>query len=183
MSSYPAPPALLPPAYLPLPHGQLGPSNPYPYPNFRNFDRGLGQFHTNRITAGNRATQFGPPQKMLKPSPNPGEMFWPQAQFKPQKWVPTYAGPDQDLGSCGCGGKPFGADTYTSAQGPFWKYLTRKDTSGSTATAAAPPRGTEVSTTAEEEASSSNTKIAVGVAAVAVAAIAAYAVMKSRAKS
>jgi hypothetical protein len=182
MSSYPAPPDLLPPAYLPLPHGQLGPSNPYRYPNFRNFERGLGQFHTSRITAANRATQFGPPQKMLKPSPNPGEMYWPQAQFKPQKMVNTYAGAERALGDCGCGGKPYGAETYTSAQGPFWKFLTRNAAPGSTANAPTPPRGTTVESPAEAE-SSSNVKIAVGVAAVAVVAIAAFAVMKSRAKS
>jgi hypothetical protein len=173
MSSYPPPPALLPPAYLPLPHGQLGPSNPYRYPNFRNFERGLGQFHTSRITAA---------QKMLKPSPNPGEMYWPQAQFKPQKMVNTYAGPDRGLGDCGCGGKPYGADTYTADKGPFWKFLTRNAAPGSTANAPTPPRGTTVESPAEAE-SSSNVKIAVGVAAVAVVAIAAFAVMKSRAKT
>jgi hypothetical protein len=29
-------------------------------------------------------------------------MRWPQQQFQPQKWVNTYAGPDQDLAGCGC---------------------------------------------------------------------------------
>jgi len=106
MGSYPPPPALLPPGYLPLPHGMLGPSNPYPYPNFREFEHGKGQFHSQWITGPkSRRVQFGPPVKQIKPSPNPGEMFWPQAQFKRQKWVPTYAGPDQDFGAdCGCGG-------------------------------------------------------------------------------
>jgi hypothetical protein len=180
MSSYPPPPALLPPAYLPLPHGELGPSNPYPYPNFRNFDRGLGQFHSYRITGPeSRAAQFGPQQKMLKPSPNPGPMRWPQAQFNPQKWVPTYAGPDQDLGSCGCGGKPYGADTYTSAQGPFWKYLTR----GKKIEGAVPPRGTTVTSDTKEEESSGVSTLAIAAAAVAAVGIVALVVMKSRAKS
>ena len=167
MSSFPAPPALLPPAYLPLPHGQLGPSNPYRYPNFRNFERGLGQFHTSRITAANRATQFGPPQKMLKPSPNPGEMYWPQAQFKPQKMVNTYAGPDRALGDCGCGSKAYGAGAYT-------------DTPSGPSNLRPPAPSVQ---SPEEQAASSNIKIAVGVAAVAVVAIAAFAVMKSRAKT
>jgi hypothetical protein len=36
-------------------------------------------------------------------------MFWSNKQFQPQKWVPTYAGPD--LGDCGCGGsKAYGCD-------------------------------------------------------------------------
>jgi hypothetical protein len=110
MGSYPPPPAKLPPGYLPLPQGLLGPSNPYPYPNFREFERGKGQFHSKWITGPkSRRVQFGPPAKQIRPSPYPGDMFWPQGQFKPQKWVTQYAGPDQDFGAgCGCGGSNYG---------------------------------------------------------------------------
>ena len=106
MGSYPPPPAKLPPAYLPLPVGMLGPSNPYPYPNFREFEHGKGQFHSKWITGPrSRKIQYGPREKYLRPTPSTGPMFWPNQQFVPQKWVTQYAGPDQDLGSdCGCGG-------------------------------------------------------------------------------
>lgn len=108
MGSYPPPPAKLPPQYLPLPQGMLGPSNPYPYPNFREFEHGKGQFHTKWITnPQSRAVQFGPREKYMRPTPSAGPMFWPNQQFVPQKWVTQYAGPDQDLGAdcgCGCGG-------------------------------------------------------------------------------
>jgi len=109
MSSYPPPPALLPPAYLPLPEGQLGPSNPYPYPNFRSFEHGKGQFHAAQITAANRAVQYGPPLQRITPAPSAGPMFWSNKQFEPQKWVTTYAAPE--MGDCGCGGsKTYGCD-------------------------------------------------------------------------
>jgi len=104
MGSYPPPPAKLPPQYLPLSRGILGPSNPRPYPNFRNFDRGLGQFHSGWITDANYKTQLPKPLTNPPPHPSAGPMFWPNAQWKNQKFVPTYGGPDQDLGDCGCGG-------------------------------------------------------------------------------
>jgi hypothetical protein len=102
MSSYPPPPYTLPPEYLPLPHGQLGPANPLPFPNAQQFYRGAGQFHPSWITDANASLR--PVLKDLKPSPEPGPMRWPNQQFQPQKSVPTYAGPDQDLAGCGCSG-------------------------------------------------------------------------------
>ena len=103
MSSYPPPPIKLPPAYLPLPHGQLGPANPFPFPNPQMFIRSSGQFHPSTITNAN--AERLPVLPATLPHQSPGQMRWPQAQFQPQKWVTQYAGPDQDLGSdCGCGG-------------------------------------------------------------------------------
>jgi hypothetical protein len=101
MSSYPPPPYKLPPAYLPLPHGQLGPSDPLPFPNPQQFWRSAGQFHPASLTKAN--ARRNPVLKQMKPYPSPGPMRWPQQQFQPQKWVTQYAGPDQDLAGCGCG--------------------------------------------------------------------------------
>lgn len=97
MSSYPPPPIKLPPAYLPLPHGQLGPANPFPFPNPQMFIRSSGQFHPSTITNAN--AERLPVLPATLPHQSPGQMRWPQAQFQPQKWVTQYAGPDQDLGS------------------------------------------------------------------------------------
>lgn len=107
MSSYPPPPIKLPPGYLPLPHGELGPADPFPFPNPQDFVHGP-QFHPPYLTRQN-ARRFKPLQRM-KPYPSPAPMRWPQQQFQPQKWVTQYAGPDQDLGGCGCGNNnPYGA--------------------------------------------------------------------------
>ena len=114
MSSYPPPPIKLPPGYLPLPHGELGPANPFPFPNPQQFWRSSGQFHPSTLTRSNSAPIK--PLQDLKPYPSPGPMRWPQQQFQPQKWVPTYAGPDQDLGSdCGCGGASYNGSVFGAA--------------------------------------------------------------------
>ena len=114
MSSYPPPPIKLPPPYLPLPHGQLGPANPFPFPNPQQFYRSSGQFHPSTLTREN--SRPNPELQQLKPYPSPGQMRWPQAQFKPQKWVTQYAGPDQDFGSdCGCDGGSYGGGMFGAA--------------------------------------------------------------------
>lgn len=109
MSSYPPPPIKLPPGYLPLPNGQLGPANPFPFPNPQQFWRSAGQFHPSTLTRSNSAPIK--PLQQLKPYPAPGPMRWPQQQFQPQKWVPTYAGPDQDLGTAELDTKSIGLRT------------------------------------------------------------------------
>lgn len=109
MSSYPPPPIKLPPAYLPLPHGQLGPANPFPFPNPQMFIRSAGQFHPSTITNAN-ADRL-PVLPATLPYQSPGQMRWPQAQFKPQKWVTQYAGPDQDLGAAELDTKGIGLRT------------------------------------------------------------------------
>lgn len=101
MSSYPPPPIKLPPGYLPLPKGQLGPADPFPYPNPQQFWRSSGQFHPSYLTRENASPNR--PLQQLRPYPSPGPMRWPQQQFQPQKWVTQYAGPDQDFSGSGCG--------------------------------------------------------------------------------
>jgi len=114
MSSYPPPPIKLPPAYLPLPHGQLGPANPFPFPNPQTFIASAPQFVPASITNANARRL--PVLAATLPPQSPGQMRWPQAQFSPQKWVPTYAGPDQDLGSdCGCGGAAYNGSVFGAA--------------------------------------------------------------------
>ena len=106
MSSYPPPPIKLPPGYVPLPHGQLGPAKPFPYPNPQQFVRGP-QFHPSHITRQNASPY--PVLPATLPYQSPGQMRWPQQQFQPQKWVTQYAGPDQDFGAgCGCSGAAYG---------------------------------------------------------------------------